>query len=77
MGSFDNYKSKSHMYCLFKNLKGLYEMYLYNYTIMDPVHNKSGNHPVIDCEFIFQQKKIININGMEFNINAIYDKNKN
>lgn len=74
MGSFDVHKSKSHMYCLFKNIKGPYNMCLQNYKIVNPVHDKCGNHPVIQCEFGFYKTTTININNLDFNIDVLYNK---
>jgi hypothetical protein len=72
VGSLDEKQSRSHMYCLFKNITETnYTMYLSNYNITYPVHNKPGNHPVTHCEFVFQRKNMININNIVFNIESI------
>ena len=76
IGSLDKFQSKSHMYCLFKNIKGIYNMFLSNYKIINPVHDKLGNHPVIECEFAFQRNCIIDINGVQFSIETMWENFK-
>lgn len=70
VGSIDNKQSRSHMYNLYKSNNKNYIMHLEKYKIKNPIHDKSGNHPVIQLEMSIKKNTIININNVRYYMTA-------